>query len=266
MTSPKETSIEKRLIKRLSGLPLKAAELLFSDPELKVLQDYANTVSITRLNFNDHGPVHMRAVTDNAMRICDLLEDAGVMYSLEREEAGDRDMSRIAILFASMMHDLGMTVGREDHEHTALLFAIPIMDRMLKELYPDDLAKRLVIRSMAVEGIVGHMAHQRIHSLEAGIILIADGLDMKKGRSRIPMMISPGPKVGDIHQYSSAAIDDVRIEKGVDRPVRIVITMSESVGFFQVEDVLLTKINASSAKQYIELFAGVTGADPKKYL
>lgn len=266
MSSPKQTAIEQRLLKRLTGTARRAAELLCNDPEIKSLQEYANTVSITRLNFNDHGPVHMRTVAVNAMKLFDLLEEADVPFNLAKEGVGDNEMSRIAILFAALMHDIGMTVGREDHEHTALLFAIPIMDRLLLELYPRSLEKRVVIRSLAIEGIVGHMAHQRIHSLEAGVVLIADGLDMKKGRSRIPMLISPGAKVGDIHQYSSASIDDVLIDKGTERPVRITVTMSESVGFFQVEAVLFTKIDASSVKPYIELYAAVEGSEPKRYL
>ncbi len=266
MSSPKQTTIEQRLLKRLTGTARRAAELLCGDPELKNLQEYANTVSITRLNFNDHGPVHMRTVAVNAMKLFDLLEEAGVEFNLAKENIGDNEMSRVAVLLAALMHDIGMTVGREDHEHTALLFAIPIIDRLLAELYPRSLEKRIVIRSMAVEGIVGHMAHQRVHSLEAGVVLVADGLDMKKGRSRIPMLISPGAKVGDIHQYSSASIDDVLIDKGDERPVRITVTMSESVGFFQVESVLFTKIEASSVKPYIELYALVEGREPKRYL
>jgi len=266
MSSPKETTIEQRLLKRLSGLPRRVVELLCADPELRSLQEYANTVSITRLNFNDHGPVHMRTVAVNAMRLFDLLEAADVPFNLEREKAGDREMSRIAVLCAALMHDIGMSVGREDHEHAALLFAVPILDRILAALYPGDMPKRVVVRSLAVEGIVGHMAHQRVHSLEAGVVLVADGLDMKKGRSRIPMLIIPGAKVGDIHQYSSASIENVRIEKGEERPIRIFVTMSESVGFFQIEAVLFTKIEASSVKPYIELYAAVEDGEPRRYL
>lgn len=266
MSSPKEINVEKQLLRRLSGLPHSAATLLCNDPELKAIQEYANTVSITRLNFNDHGPVHMRVVALNAMKIFDLLEEEGIEFNLSREKVGDNEMSRIAVLCAAFMHDIGMSVGREDHEHTALLFAVPILDRILKTLYPHDIIRHVIVRSLAIEGIVGHMAHQQVHSFEAGVVLVADGLDMKKGRSRIPMLISPGAKVGDIHQYSSAAIDDVRIEKGKEKPVGISITMNESVGFFQVEEVLIPKIEASSIKPYIELYAMIKGEKPRRYL
>lgn len=42
--------------------------------------------------------------------------------------------------------------------------------------------------------------------------------------------------------------------------------MSADVGFFQIEEVLLQKINSSPAKALVELFAGVEGCEMKKYL
>ena len=123
-----------------------------------------------------------------------------------------------------------------------------------------------VKRSVAIEGIVGHMASRRIHSIEAGVILVADGCDMERGRARIPLVLNTDPRVGDIHKYSANSIEHVRIEAGKHKPVRISVEMSTDVGFFQIEEVLLPKVNMSPAKQYIELYAGTTGQEPKKYL
>jgi len=95
---------------------------------------------------------------------------------------------------------------------------------------------------------------------------VADGCDMEKGRARIPMMINSESRVGDIHKYSASEIRRVNIEKGDKKPIKIKIEMNESVGFFQVEEVLLGKINFSPVKQYIELYAGVTGRKDKCYL
>ena len=50
------------------------------------------------------------------------------------------------------------------------------------------------------------------------------------------------------------------------KPIRIDIEMSGEVGFFQIEEVLLTKIESSPAKQFVELYAGVQGQEPKCYL
>ncbi len=47
--SIKQIQLEERILKLLTGKPLKAMELLFTDPEIQALQEYANIVSIKRL-------------------------------------------------------------------------------------------------------------------------------------------------------------------------------------------------------------------------
>jgi hypothetical protein len=110
------------------------------------------------------------------------------------------------------------------------------------------------------------MSSHRIHSIEAGIILIADGCDMTKGRARIPLSINSAPKAGDIHKYSAHAIEHVKINKGTRKPIKIEIGMSGDVGFFQIEEVLLTKVNSSPAKDFVELYAGVINQEYKCYI
>ena len=266
MKSKKEISLERKISKSLNGLQKKTAEMLFNDPEIKHLQDYANTVSIKRLGFNDHGPVHMRKVALNALTMKRLLDEGGIPLTLEEEEMGTSEDSGVALLFSAFLHDIGMSVGRDKHENSSAMLALPILKRFLRELYPENLSKQIIIQSLVVECILGHMATQKIHSKEAGVILIADGLDMEKGRARIPMLISTESKVGDIHKYSASAIQKVRIEKGEKKPIRITADMSDSVGFYQIEEVFFPKINSSPIKPFIELFAGVTGKDMKQYL
>jgi metal-dependent HD superfamily phosphatase/phosphodiesterase len=266
MKSPKENALDHRLLEATEGDARKLAEILLADEEIQALHEYANVVSIRRLNYNDHGPVHMRTVALNALRMLDLLQSAGIKTSLELDGAGTIEESRVAVLFAAFMHDVGMSVGRQNHEMNSAILSEPILSRILRVMYPDDVVKRTVIKCLAIEGIEGHMATQRIHSVEAGLILVADGCDMEKGRSRIPMLLSIEPRVGDIHQYSAAAISKVVIEPGEHRPIRINVLMNESVGFFQVEEVLLQKVNMSPIKPHIELLASVEGQPPRRYL
>ena len=80
------------------------------------------------------------------------------------------------------------------------------------------------------------------------------------------MAINTTPKVGDIHKYSANAINRIRIQHGERKPIKISVEMSADVGFFQVEEVLITKIDSSPAKQFAELYAGVEGQEPKCYL
>ncbi len=266
MRSHKQIAMDERLSAKYVGKLKTAADFLLSDPEIKILQDYANTVSITRLNYNDHGPVHMRKVASNAVKIMDILDKAGIKFNLEEEELGNIEDSKVAVFTASFLHDIGMSIGRDGHERMTITLTQEKIDGLMKLIYPDDLKMQLIIKSLVFEGIIGHMGTQKIHSLEAGVVLVADGCDMEGGRSRIPLIMESGSKVGDIHKYSSAAIKKVYIEKGKDLPLRIQVEMSESAGFFQIEEVLMKKIGMSPVKKYIELYGGVIGQDLKRYL
>ncbi|QQO09225.1 phosphohydrolase [Breznakiella homolactica] len=271
MRSPKEVSLDNKIISAVSQFSLtgkaeEAAKLILGDDEIQAMQEYANVVSIKRLNYNDHGPVHMRTVALNCVIMSGLLKKAGITTSLEREECGTFEDSLVAMLLSASLHDLGMTIGRQDHELHSAYLSYPIIDRILREVYPDDIQMRVIVRSLAIEGIAGHMGGRTVHSLEAGVILIADGCDMKKGRARIPMAIANGPKVGDIHKYSANSIEDVLLSEGKEKPIRIEVLMSSEVGLFQVEEVLLGKIAASTVKNYVELYAVVENGAPKRYM
>ena len=268
MKSVKEISIEKKIIEKLSKYPIccELAKKIFENTELQEMQDYANTVSIKRLGYNDHGPVHMRQVALNAIKMLSILNDCGIKTSIETEEIGTFEDSMIAVIIACLMHDLGMMIGRQGHEEMSVMLALPLIEQLLKDTFPDDIHKRVIIKSLAVEAIIGHMSTRKIHSIEAGIILIADGCDMTKGRARIPLAMNHSPQVGDIHKYSANAITHVSIRHGIKKPIKIDIEMSSEAGFFQIEEVLFTKINSSPAKQFFELYAGVSGQERKCYL
>ncbi|MGC9361605.1 MAG: phosphohydrolase [Candidatus Syntrophosphaera sp.] len=265
--SVKQSNLEQRILKQLEGKPLQAAQMLFADPALQSMQEYANIVSIKRLGFNDHGPVHMRKATLNAIKMFKLLNQAGIKLNLEKEDAGTSEDSLTAVFLASILHDLGMAIARESHEIISIQLALPFIDAVLDSIHsPDDHMVKTAIRSIAIEGIFGHMATHRIHSLEAGLVLIGDGSDMEKGRARIPTILSSEPRIGDIHRTSAGAIQKVRIEKGREKPIAITVEMSASVGFFQVEEVFFPKINISPVKPYIELYAGVADREMLRYL
>jgi metal-dependent HD superfamily phosphatase/phosphodiesterase len=271
MRSQKELALDTKILDAvnrfgLSGRAAEAAALALGDNELQAMQEYANTVSIKRLNFNDHGPVHVRVVALNALIMLRLLRDAGIKTSLEKEEGGFEE-SLVAVFLASMLHDLGMTVGRQDHELHSAYLSYPILDRLLRQVYAGDLAKLVAVRSLALECVAGHMGTRTIYSLEAGVVQVADGCDMTKGRARIPMIMARrGSRQGDIHKLSANVIKDVRISKGKDNPIHIEIQMTSEVGLFQIEEVFLAKIAKSTAKSYIELYALVDDGEPKRYL
>lgn len=278
MRSQKELFVDQKLVEMITKLtqrtpddddtPNRVIRDLIDDAELLSIQDYANRVSINRLGFNDHGPVHMRTVCYNALKMLRILYDAGIPTSLQADQSGTFDDSMIAVAIASFMHDMGMSLGRQDHELYGGIMAYGMITRILEKNLPGDenLYRRVAIRAVAMEGIIGHMGTHRVHSIEAGLIMIADGCDMTKGRARIPIEIHSEPKAGDIHKYSANSIDKVSIMSGEERPIKIEVEMSAEVGLFQVEEVLMPKINASPARHFVELYASVCGKEGKRYL
>jgi len=243
-----------------------ALAMLLSDEELQSAQEYANIVSIVRLGYNDHGPVHMRTVALNALIMLRLLRQAQIKTSLEKDECGDFEDSVIATMCASMLHDLGMGIGRQDHEYNGIYLALPILNRILAKVYHGNMRKQAMIRALTLEGIVGHMGAHAVHSLEAGVVQVADGCDMTKGRARIPLAIAHPTRGGHIHQFSANSIEKVTIDAGEEKPIRINVYMSNESGYFQVEEVLLKKIAGSTAKPFVELYARVREETPLQYL
>jgi len=271
MKSGKEISLDGKLTElvddfQLSGRAAAALKLLLSDEELEAAQEYANTVSIVRLGFNDHGPVHMRIVAMNTMIMLRLLRQAEIKTSLETDGCGDFEDSLVAVMCAALLHDLGMGIGRQDHELSSIYLALPILNRILEHLYNGDIRKQAMLRALTLEGICGHMGTHTVHSLEAGVVQIADGCDMTKGRARIPLALGQMTKGGHIHQYSANSIEGVNISPGKEKPVRIDVHMSNESGFFQVEEILLKKIAGSPAKPFVELYAQVRQEEPRWYL
>ena len=265
--SKKQESLEELLISKLSGKAQMAAEIIFSHVELQAQQDYANIVSIKRLGFNDHGPVHMRTAALNSILMFNLLNDRDIKLNLEAEGIATNADSLVAVVISSLLHDLGMAVTRDSHELVGMMVAMKFIDEILDKLYDnDEIYVKVAVRSIVLEGIFGHMATRKIHSLEAGLVLVGDGCDMEEGRARITTLLRNDPKAGDIHRYSASSIKKVIIGAGEEKPIKIEIEMDQSVGIFQVEEVLYTKILSSPIKPYIELYAQVQGMGKLRYM
>jgi metal-dependent HD superfamily phosphatase/phosphodiesterase len=101
--------------------------------------------------------------------------------------------------------------------------------------------------------MIAHRWDVRCLTLEAGVLKVADALDMTQGRSRIPFEAGST----SIHSVSAAAIDSVELKRGEERPIRVEICMSNSAGVFQVDELLKRKLKNSSIAPYVEVMARV---------
>ncbi len=247
--------LDSAIFNKLEGKPLMAAQNLIHSKYINDFQEMANIVSKIRLKINDHGRVHMRKVTLYSIQIARLLKENGIQLSAEEENWGAFEDSLVSIIISAFLHDIGMAINRQRHEFFALVLVGNFIDELLDELYgkPSSLLK-VGLKSMIVEAISGHMGTQKVSSREAGILLIADGCDLEYGRARKGSFKLVNGRVGDIHQYSAAAISKVEIVQGVEKPISINVYMDESAGFFQVEEVLMYKLLRSPLKDFVELY------------
>ena len=265
--SKKQENLEEILLSMLSDKAKLAAELVFQNEELQALQDYANIVSIKRLGYNDHGPVHMRTAAYNAVLMFNILNNKGIKLNLEAENIAKNSDSLVAVFLASFLHDIGMCIARDGHELNGMFVAQKYIDEILDTVYEKkEYLLKVAVKNVILEGIMGHMASKKIHTLEAGLVLVGDGCDMAEGRARITTLLRNDPKAGDIHRYSASSIEKVIIEPGNEKPIRIHIKMNQSVGIFQVEEVLYPKILNSPIKPFIELYAQVDDLEMLRYL
>ncbi len=262
----KELQLDAILLSKTDGRVHHLLKDLLEDQEINLYHSYANVVSVRRLGYNDHGPVHARITTYNALKILRLLQEGGVAPSFVAENVGTQEDAAMVVVLGCFLHDVGMSVTREAHEWHSIVLADTIIKRYLETHCAGNLAKQIAMRSMIHECMVGHMAHDRIHSVEAGVVLVADGTDMSKGRSRIPMNLERDPTVGDMHRYSSQSVFRLEIEKGTHKPVGLTIKMENATGLYQVEEVLMTKVKASPIMSHMEIMVEVGGESPKWYL
>ena len=85
------------------------------------------------------------------------------------------------------------------------------------------------------------------------MVRVADALDMAQGRSRIPF--EHGRVT--IHSLSAAAIEEVTIRDGAEKPIRIEILMNNSSGIYQIDGLLKAKLRGSGLEPYVEVFAHI---------
>jgi metal-dependent HD superfamily phosphatase/phosphodiesterase len=222
-----------------------------ADPQVKAWWHVANVNAVARLEINDHSWVHIQIVTNIALKLTRLLVKHGVEPSVNRDYGLASEDAEVVVVLASLLHDVGMSIHRRDHEDWSLFLAEPKMHELLDGVY--DEPDRTVIVSEALQAITSHRADGEPLTLEAGVLRVADALDMAKGRSRIPFERGSV----SIHSLSAAAIDEVRITDGEERPVMVEIVMNNSSGIYQVDGLLKAKLRGSGLEPYVEVVARI---------
>lgn len=217
----------------------------------------SNVNTVDRLGFNDHGPIHIKIVTNIALKLLRMLIAAGVKSSIEMHHQLSSDDAEVVVVCSSCLHDIGHIVHRANHEEFSVALASPLVDQILNGVYES--AAKAVMLSEILHAIYSHRTDVMPFTIEAGVLKIADALDMEQGRARIPFMQgSPS-----IHAVSATAIEKVILSPGEEKPICIEIQMSNSAGIFQIDNLLKEKLQTSGIKDYFEIRAEILGEEKK---
>ena len=245
------------------NIPLKGNKKLASvikhvkaSKRLEALLKASNINAVDRRGFNDHGPVHVTIVANAALQILRLLVDSGVKPGIVKDHKLTNEDAEVVVVLASFLHDIGMTVHRHNHE----LFSIVLAPHVLPELLADyPLGEQVIMQSEILHALPHYSKDMFPYTIEAGILRVADALDMSKGRSRIPF--EEGQV--NIHSVSAQAIDSVDIKKGTKKKVKITVNMNNSAGIFQLDELLRPRVETSGLKKYLEVEAIVKGPEKR---
>ena len=219
---------------------------------------YSAQAMAERIGMSDHSWVHVRIVLNIALRLYRLLRQQQVepaMVTDHRMRAADAE---VVIAAACLLHDTGMSVHRTDHEEYSLFLAARKLPELLEGVY--DEPERSVVVAEAMHAIIGHRRRGEPLTLEAGVVRVADALDMTHGRSRVPFE----RRRPNIHSLSAAAIDEVTLGPGEGKAVRIEIAMNNSSGLFQVDELLATKLRGSGIEEHVEVIASIDAEHEKR--
>ncbi len=252
-----------------NNLKLKQAmEKIKEDKKLRTYWKCANVMAIERMGYTDHGPTHVKIVANLALKLLRILVEKKLIkpsivenYGMKNEDA------EVVVVLGAIFHDLGMIVQRSKHEEYSAFLALEFIEKCLTPAYNEE--ERAIITSEVLHAIVAHEQpysiepSKKILTKEAGIVGIADALDMEAGRARIPFQAG---KV-DIHAISALSIEKVEVDVAeTGKPIIIKIKMSNSAGVFQIDELLKPRIVNSGLEQFFHVIAEITGEKERKII
>jgi len=223
-------------------------DIVNSNETLRTLWRCSNVTAIDRLLINDHGPVHVKIVANIALRILRILKKRGITPNICKDYDLDYEDAEVVVFLAAVLHDIGHAVHRDEHESISVVLSSQILPNILLKVYDEE--KATIIMSEVLHAIYAHRAEVKPLTIEAGIIKVSDALDMEEGRARIPFEAGST----SIHAISAISIEEVRIDEGEEKPVRIDITMENPAGMFQVDFLLKNKLANNPVRDFFEIY------------
>ncbi|QSW98086.1 HD domain-containing protein [Haloterrigena alkaliphila] len=224
-------------------------EFVTDDEEIQTYLEAQNVNAVDRMRYNDHGAKHIEIVRNRALNLYDLLKAGSVDFNGARQQGLAEEDESVIIALAATLHDIGHVVHRDEHVYYSIPLAADVLDRVLPEFY--GLAETVRMKAEILHAILCHHTPETPLTTEAGVIRVADALDMESGRSRIPY--EHGGR--GINTLSSQAIRRVTLQPGESSPVLVEIAMTNAAGVYQVDNLLKAKLKGSGLEDEIRIVA-----------
>lgn len=233
-------------------------EVLETDEEIAGYLEAQNVNSVKRLGYNDHGHKHIQIVRDRALELFDLLKDDVGFGVLDHDKGFGVEDARVVVAAAATLHDIGHVVHRDNHTEHSIHLADQLLDRVLGEVYPTK--ERIAVKGDVLHAMLCHHVEENPLTPEAGIVRVADALDMEEGRSRLSY--NQGER--SIDTVSSQSVKKVTVKDGSDEldvPVLVEIELTNSAGVYQIDNLLKSKLRGSGLEGYTRIVAVNKGQD-----
>jgi len=231
-----------------------------AETSLHQLWRCANINAVDRSGMSDHGPTHVRIVANISLKLLRLLIEGGVEPNIVRDYALTSGDAEVIVVLGAALHDIGMSIHRHEHETYSLILGAPLARRLLEGIYEEPV--RTIMVSETLHAVIAHRSDERTYTVEASCVKVGDALDMTQGRSRIPFEHG----AVNIHSLSAAAVDRVIVKSGDSRPILIEAVLNNSVGLFQLDELLRPKIKSSNIAPYVQVEARIDGENEKRLL
>jgi metal-dependent HD superfamily phosphatase/phosphodiesterase len=231
------------------------ADRINADEELRQLWRCANVNAVDRLGLGDYGEVHVRIVANGALKLLRLLRDAGQLGGIVTTHGLSPDDAEVVVVLAAALHNLGVAIHPLAAASGGLSLAAIKGRELLAGHYP--LRERTIVLAEMLHCIAAQPDAQTCLTLEAGVLKLADALDITKGRIRVSTQPGPG---------AVAAVEEITIQRSKNPPVRVVIRLGQLAGLAGLEAMLQSRLRFSGLQDSVELVARVVVGDDARLL
>lgn len=134
------------------------------DQELIQSWKCANVNAVDRSGISDHGAVHVQIVANAALKLFRLMVKGGVEPGVVKDHGLKTEDAEVVVVLAACLHDIGISVHRNDHEKYSLLIGYPKSRELLAGIYSEP--ELTIMTAEIMHAIIAHNADETCLTME----------------------------------------------------------------------------------------------------